>query len=217
MRRWVAHHDGWIVVIGDVAGKGVRAAPMAALVRHGARFVSSRRAAVRSGRRFPATGLIRKTRRAAFSRRAVDVPSGLSAAADLARASAAARADRRSRGWRRFRSPLPSQDYVPCAFFCRLDPKDELDRIADAHLQRIADLIEHDLLKRRERRRVALAELHVSPTHCDEVSAIGFDCAAGSHSFRHRGRRRRVSADHAPYCNGAMPPVGRSPTWRGQN
>jgi anti-anti-sigma factor len=32
--------DGWIVMIGDVAGKGVRAAAMAGLVRHGARFVS---------------------------------------------------------------------------------------------------------------------------------------------------------------------------------
>jgi anti-anti-sigma factor len=32
--------DGWIVIVGDVAGKGVRAAAMAALVRHGARFVS---------------------------------------------------------------------------------------------------------------------------------------------------------------------------------
>src|SRR6516165_7355673 len=32
--------DGWIVIIGDVAGKGVRAAAMAGLVRHGARFVS---------------------------------------------------------------------------------------------------------------------------------------------------------------------------------
>ncbi len=31
---------GWIVIIGDVAGKGVRAAAMAGLVRHGARFVS---------------------------------------------------------------------------------------------------------------------------------------------------------------------------------
>jgi anti-anti-sigma factor len=32
--------DGWIVMIGDVAGKGARAAAMAGLVRHGARFVS---------------------------------------------------------------------------------------------------------------------------------------------------------------------------------
>jgi anti-anti-sigma factor len=32
--------DGWIVIIGDVAGKGVRAAAMAGLMRHGARFVS---------------------------------------------------------------------------------------------------------------------------------------------------------------------------------
>jgi anti-anti-sigma factor len=32
--------NGWIVIIGDVAGKGVRAAAMAGLVRHGARFVS---------------------------------------------------------------------------------------------------------------------------------------------------------------------------------
>jgi anti-anti-sigma factor len=32
--------DGWIVIIGDVAGKGVGAAAMAGLVRHGARFVS---------------------------------------------------------------------------------------------------------------------------------------------------------------------------------
>lgn len=32
--------DGWIVVIGDVVGKGVPAAAMAGLVRHGARFVS---------------------------------------------------------------------------------------------------------------------------------------------------------------------------------
>jgi anti-anti-sigma factor len=31
---------GWIVIIGDVAGKGVQAAAMAGLVRHGARFVS---------------------------------------------------------------------------------------------------------------------------------------------------------------------------------
>ena len=31
---------GWIVIIGDVAGKGVRAAAMAGLMRHGARFVS---------------------------------------------------------------------------------------------------------------------------------------------------------------------------------
>jgi anti-anti-sigma factor len=32
--------EGWIVIIGDVAGKGVQAAAMAGLVRHGARFVS---------------------------------------------------------------------------------------------------------------------------------------------------------------------------------
>jgi anti-anti-sigma factor len=32
--------DGWIVIIGDVAGKGVPAAAMAGLVRNGARFVS---------------------------------------------------------------------------------------------------------------------------------------------------------------------------------
>ena len=32
--------EGWIVIIGDVAGKGVRAAAMAGLMRHGARFVS---------------------------------------------------------------------------------------------------------------------------------------------------------------------------------
>ncbi len=32
--------SGWILIIGDVAGKGVRAAAMAGLVRHGARFVS---------------------------------------------------------------------------------------------------------------------------------------------------------------------------------
>jgi hypothetical protein len=32
--------DGWIVIIGDVVGKGVQAAAMAGLVRHGARFVS---------------------------------------------------------------------------------------------------------------------------------------------------------------------------------
>jgi anti-anti-sigma factor len=31
---------GWTVILGDVAGKGVEAAAMAALVRHGARFVS---------------------------------------------------------------------------------------------------------------------------------------------------------------------------------
>jgi anti-anti-sigma factor len=31
---------GWMVILGDVAGKGVGAASMAALVRHGARFVS---------------------------------------------------------------------------------------------------------------------------------------------------------------------------------
>ena len=32
--------DGWIVILGDVVGKGVQAAAMAGLVRHGARFVS---------------------------------------------------------------------------------------------------------------------------------------------------------------------------------
>ena len=32
--------DGWIVIIGDVAGKGVPAAAMSGLVRHGARFIS---------------------------------------------------------------------------------------------------------------------------------------------------------------------------------
>jgi anti-anti-sigma factor len=32
--------DGWIVIIGDVAGKGVHAAATAGLMRHGARFVS---------------------------------------------------------------------------------------------------------------------------------------------------------------------------------
>jgi anti-anti-sigma factor len=37
---FVATPDGWVVIIGDVAGKGVRAAAMAGLVRHGARFVS---------------------------------------------------------------------------------------------------------------------------------------------------------------------------------
>jgi serine phosphatase RsbU (regulator of sigma subunit) len=31
---------GWIVILGDVAGRGVEAAAMTALVRHGARFVS---------------------------------------------------------------------------------------------------------------------------------------------------------------------------------
>src|SRR5262249_12587175 len=31
---------GWIAILGDVAGKGVQAAAMAALVRHGARFAS---------------------------------------------------------------------------------------------------------------------------------------------------------------------------------
>lgn len=43
--------DGWIVMIGDVAGKGVPAAAMAGLVRHGARFISqseSRPAAILS-------------------------------------------------------------------------------------------------------------------------------------------------------------------------
>ena len=32
--------NGWIVILGDVVGKGVQAAAMAGLVRHGARFVS---------------------------------------------------------------------------------------------------------------------------------------------------------------------------------
>jgi len=32
--------DGWLVVIGDVTGKGVQAAALTSLVRHGARFVS---------------------------------------------------------------------------------------------------------------------------------------------------------------------------------
>lgn len=35
-----ATHGGWIVMIGDVAGKGAPAAAMAGLVRHGARFIS---------------------------------------------------------------------------------------------------------------------------------------------------------------------------------
>src|SRR5205807_7442687 len=33
--------DGWIVLLGDVTGRGVEAASMTSLVRHGARFVRS--------------------------------------------------------------------------------------------------------------------------------------------------------------------------------
>ena len=32
--------DGWIVLLGDVTGKGVEAAALTSLVRHGARFLS---------------------------------------------------------------------------------------------------------------------------------------------------------------------------------